>query len=178
MVRWIGVILLHGCLVTQMHAQAPKKLASAGQTTAAERGPAEPAGARPAKSQYPLDAFTDFSAVMVGSVMELGEGDSEAHIYRSGKLMRMEGPEGHGYFVTNLTTLETYGMSAGPCMHDSHPFFRAAPFAAARRPGCHSMPRLPCLCNAPDAFPALGSLDSRGPLDGEVYARIAHVPWQ
>src|SRR5271166_174333 len=132
MVRWIGVILLHGCLVTQMHAQAPKKLASAGQTTAAERGPAEPAGARPAKSQYPLDAFTDFSAVMVGSVMELGEGDSEAHIYRSGKLMRMEGPEGHGYFVTNLTTLETYGMSAGPCMHDSHPFFRAAPFAAAR----------------------------------------------
>jgi hypothetical protein len=132
MVQWIGVILLHVCLVTHMHAQTPKQPAPAGQTPAAEQGAAESSGAPPAKSQYPLDAFTDFSAVMIGSVMELGEGVAEAYIYRSGKLMRMEGPEGHGYFITNLTTLETYGMSAGPCMHDTHPFFRAAPFAAVR----------------------------------------------
>jgi hypothetical protein len=133
MVRLIGVILLHGCLVTQLPAQVLKEPASAGQTPAEEQGAvAESPGMPRAKSEYPLDAFTDFSAVMVGSVMEPGEGVSEAYIYRSGELMRMEGPEGHGYFITNLTTLETYGMSAGPCMHDTHPFFRAAPFAAVR----------------------------------------------
>jgi hypothetical protein len=103
----------------------------AGQTPAADQGAAGQTAA-PAKTQYPLDSFTDFSAVMVGSIMEMGEGTAEAHIYRSGKLMRMEGPEGHGYLITDLTTLETYGVSTGPCMHDTHPFFRAAPFEAAK----------------------------------------------
>jgi hypothetical protein len=69
---------------------------------------------------------------MVGSPMALGQGTEEAYIYRSGKLMRMEGPEGHGFFITDLTTLETYGISAGPCMHDTHPFIRSSPFAASR----------------------------------------------
>ena len=64
--------------------------------------------------------------------MTIGEGTEESHIYRSGKLMRMEGPEGHGYLVTDLSTLETYGVSAGPRMHDTHPYFRASPFAASR----------------------------------------------
>jgi len=64
--------------------------------------------------------------------MELGDGTAEAHIYRSGKLMRMEGPEGHGFFVTDLSTRETYGVSEAPCMHESRPYFRASPFAAVR----------------------------------------------
>jgi hypothetical protein len=121
MVRLIRVTLLIGCLAAQLRAQAPKEQGSAGQTAAAA-----------AKPEYPLDSYPDFSAVMVGSIMEIGEGSVEAHIYRSGKLMRMEGVEGHGYLITDLSTLETYGVSTGPCMHDSHPFFRASPFAAAR----------------------------------------------
>jgi hypothetical protein len=133
MVRWIRVILLIGCLVAQMHAQAPKGQGSAGPTPAAEPATGQTAAAvPPAKTEFPLDKFTDFSAVMAGSRMEMGQGTAEAHIYRSGKLMRMEGPEGHGYLVTDLSTLETYGVSAGPCMHDTHPYYRVAPFAAAR----------------------------------------------
>jgi hypothetical protein len=127
MVRLMKVILLIGCLTAQLHAQAPKEQVpkeegSVGQT------PAAPS----AKSQYPLDSFTDFSAVMAGSIMEMGEGTAEAHIYRSGKLMRVADPEGYGYFITDLSTLETYAFSTGPCMHDSHPYFRASPFPAAR----------------------------------------------
>jgi hypothetical protein len=125
MVRLIRVILLIGGLAVRMHAQLP-----------AEQVPKEaPAGkipAPPAKTQYPLDSFTDFSAVMVGSIMEMGEGASEAHIYRSGELMRMEDPDGPGYLITDLTKLESYGISTGPCIHDRHPYFRASPFPAAR----------------------------------------------
>jgi hypothetical protein len=46
-------------------------------------------------------------------------------------MMRMEGPEEHGYFLTNLNSHETYGISSGPCMHDPHPYYRASPFAAS-----------------------------------------------
>jgi hypothetical protein len=122
MVRWIRVILVIGCLAAQTFAQSPKEQGSAAPTSVAA----------PAKTEFPLDAFTDFSALMVGSRMEMGEGTSAAHIYRSGTLMRMEGPEGHGFFITDLSTLETYGLSTGPCVHDTHPFFRASPFAASR----------------------------------------------
>jgi hypothetical protein len=138
MVRWIGIILLTGCLASQLYAQVPKEQAPNEQGSAAQTPAAEPpaaaqaSAATSATSQYPFDKFTEFSAVMVGSRMEVGEGTAEAHIYRSGMLMRMEGPEGHGYFLTDLSTRETYGISAGPCMHDTHPYFRAAPFAAGR----------------------------------------------
>ncbi len=132
MVRWFGVTLLMGCFAAQMLAQVSKEQESAVQTPAAEPASVEPTSATPAtKSQFPLDAFTDFSAVMVGSAMEAGEGTAEAYIYRAGKLLRMEGPEGHGYYITDLTTLETFGVSAANCMHDKHPFFRASPFAAS-----------------------------------------------
>ena len=133
MVWLIRVVLLIGCLTAQLHTQTSKEQGPARQTPAVEPGPAGETPATPrAKTDYPLDSFTEFSAVMVGSMMELGEGTSEAHIYRSGKLMRMEGSEGRGYVITDLSTLETYGISAGPCMHDTHPYFRASPFAAAR----------------------------------------------
>jgi len=130
MVRLMRVILLIGCLTAQLHAQAPKE-----QVPKEEGSAGQTAAAPPAKSQYPLDSFTDFSAVMAGSIMEMGEGTAEAHIYRSGKLMRVADPEGYGYFITDLSTLETYAFSAGPCMHDTHPYFRASPFPAARPGG-------------------------------------------
>lgn len=138
MIRWMSVILilLMVCMALPMLAQAPQKQDSPGQVPAGEQGAAgQSAVAPPLKAQYPLDSFTDFSAVMVGSRMESGEGTDEAHIYRSGKLMRMEGPQKHGYFITDLTTGETYGISAAPCVHDTHPYVRASPFPAAAKPG-------------------------------------------
>jgi hypothetical protein len=132
MVRWMGLILLTGCMVGQMFAQALKEEGTAGQAPASGSAPVEPTSvASDVKAQSPLDSFTDFSALMVGTSTEVGENKSEGHIYRSGKLMRMEGPEGHGFFITDLSTLETYGISAGPCMHETHPFIRASPFAAS-----------------------------------------------
>jgi hypothetical protein len=133
MVRLIGVILLICSLAVRMHAQPPaeqmpKEQAPEKAADSAGQIPAPP----PAKTQYPLDSFTDFSAVMVGSIMEMGEGTAEAHVYRSGKLMRVADPEGYGYFITDLSTLETYAFSSGPCMHDNHPYFRVSPFAASR----------------------------------------------
>lgn len=90
---------------------------------------AQNSASEPAKSQFPLDAFTEFSATMTGSRMG---NDDEVHIYRSGNWMRFEGPEGHGYFLTDLTKLETFAMTADRCMRDSHPYFRASPFPAMR----------------------------------------------
>jgi hypothetical protein len=90
---------------------------------------------QPTKSDYPLDAFRDFSAIMIGSRMGVGAGSdiSEgSHIYRSGDLMRVEGAEKHGYFVTNLKTLETYGITAEPCAYSKHPYFGTSPFPAAK----------------------------------------------
>ena len=133
MVRLIRVILLICSVAVPMHAQppaeqAPKEQAPTKEADSAGKIPAPP----PAKTQYPLDSFTDFSALMVGSIMEVGEGSAEGHIYRSGKLMRVADPEGYAYFITDLSTLDTYAVSTGPCMRDSHPYFRASPFAAAR----------------------------------------------
>jgi hypothetical protein len=114
--------------LTSLQAQAPPEVAQKEK----ERDATAQAAASAAKPQFPLDAFTEFSAVMVGSIMEPGEGTAEGHIYRSGKLMRMEGPEGHGYFITDLSTRETFGLSTAPCVHDSHPFIRASPFSALK----------------------------------------------
>lgn len=133
MVQLTRVILLICSLAVGMHAQPPMEQLPKEQTQKKEADsagkiPASP----PARTQYPLDSFTDFSALMAGSIMEMGEGASEAHIYRSGSLMRVEDPAAEGYFITDLTTLDTYGISAGPCIHDTHPYFRVSPFAAAR----------------------------------------------
>jgi len=138
--RLTRVILLLGCLEASTFskttlAQAPKEQDSAGQTPATEQGSAGQSAVAPTATPYPLDSFTEFSAVMVGSRVQSGEGTDEGHVYRSGKLMRMEDPGRRGYFVTDLTTGETYGMSEAGCMHDSRPFIRTFPFSAAAKPG-------------------------------------------
>ncbi len=76
-----------------------------------------------ANAPYPLDAFKNFSAVMVGSVA--GD-EEESHIYRLGRLMRTE--VGGSYAVTDLTKGDTYGVSPKGCLHDTHPAFRVFPF--------------------------------------------------
>ena len=122
-----------------MLAQMPKEQDSV-QAPAAQSGQlSKPrlgqSAVAPTATPYPLDSFTEFSAVMVGSRVQSGEGTDEGHVYRSGKLMRMEDPGRRGYFVTDLTTGETYGMSEAGCMHDSRPFIRTFPFSAAAKPG-------------------------------------------
>jgi hypothetical protein len=120
------VILLIGCAAASAIAQVGLAPALLAQTP-------EQAAVGPSANSYPLDSFTDFSAVMVGSRAEPGEGVSEGHIYRSGELMRMEDPGRGGYYITDLSSGETYGMSEMGCMHDSHPFVRALPFRLAAR---------------------------------------------
>lgn len=122
MIRLTSVILmLNITLVCMALAQTP---AAAGRSSVA-----------PSATTYPLDAFTRFSAIMIGSRVEPGEGAEEGHIYRSGKLLRMEDPGRRGYYITDVTTGETYAMSASGCMHDTHPFIRVFPFNAASKPG-------------------------------------------
>ena len=124
MVRWLAVLFFCCTLTAQVNAQASPAPVAAGQTTAAEP---QPAGAEPAaKTSYPLDQFTDFSAIMVGSVMAMDE--REGHIYRWGNLLRMQGTEGRGYFITDLATSETYGITMLGCVEDKHPYFRTFPF--------------------------------------------------
>jgi hypothetical protein len=115
MFRLTGVILLLGCMAASLAAE---------QSTVGQ-------SAIPPATPYPLDSFTEFSAVMVGSRAEPGEGASQGHIYRSGKLMRMEDPGRVGYFITDLSTGESYGISEMGCIHDGHPFVRALPFRVA-----------------------------------------------
>jgi hypothetical protein len=125
MVRLLAAMLIIFCLTAQLGAQAAKEQASkqsgsAGQTAAAPS----------ANTQFPLDAFTEFSAVAVGSVMP-GD-DQESYIYRSGNLVRTSGPEKHNFLITDLSTLETFGVAATGCLHDPHPYFRSAPFSSMK----------------------------------------------
>lgn len=115
MFRLTGVILLFGCMAVSLATE---------QNVFGQR-------AVPSATPYPPDAFTEFSAVMVGSRAEPGEGASQGHIYRSGKLMRMEDPGRVGYFITDVSSGESYGISEMGCVHDGHPFVRALPFRVA-----------------------------------------------
>src|SRR5947208_11236265 len=103
MVWCIRIGLLIVFISTQLLAQDTKGPDAVKQAPPVEQVPA----AQSTKSDYPLDAFRDFSAIMIGSRMGVGAGSDTSegsHIYRSGDLMRVEGAEKHGYFVTNLKT--------------------------------------------------------------------------
>ena len=136
MVRWTNVIVLFSGMVTSMFAQIPQQPDTTGQAHASEpsstgRSAVGPTAAAPLATTYPLDSFRDFSAVMIGSRAEPGEGASHGHIYRLGSNMRMEEPGGHAYFITDLNTGKTYGILDDGCIHDDHPYIRAIPFHIA-----------------------------------------------
>jgi hypothetical protein len=132
MVRWIVFMLLTGCMAAQVTG-TPAKTSEATQGEAQQQpsvggpGAAEPSTAT---TGFPFDPFQEFSAVMVGSVLPGDE--REGHIYRSGKLLRTQGTEGLGYFLTDLGSYETYGLTTLGCMSDSHLYFRAFPFTTPR----------------------------------------------
>ena len=133
MVRWIVFMLLTGCMAAQVSGSPAQTQEAQGQ--AQEQAPAARQGATapsttPATTGFPFDQFQEFSAVMVGSV--LSGDDREGHIYRSRNLLRTQGTEGLGYFLTDLGSHETYGLTALGCMSDSHLYFRAFPFSAAK----------------------------------------------
>jgi hypothetical protein len=121
MVRLLAAALFFTCCLTaQLRSQSPPETASGAPVLVSPDSSA----------QFPLEAFPEFTAVMVGSVIPGDE--REIHIYRSGNLLRTPGPEEHAFFITNLTTLETFGVSAGGCIHDPNPYFRSAPFSSIR----------------------------------------------
>jgi len=105
-----------------------------GQTPAPSQEPTAPAPAQPATptaSGFPFDRFPEFSAIMVGSILT---GDQrEGHIYRVGNLVRTEGAEGLGYFITDLSKIESYSLTKMGCTKDTHPYFRAFPLTAPRK---------------------------------------------
>lgn len=136
-VLWTNVIVFLGCWAVPMLAQPPKQPDSAGRTpapvarSAAEQSVAPQSTTTLPANTYPLDSFPDFSAVMFGSRAEPGEGVSQGHIYRSGKLLRMEEPGRRAYFITDLSTGETFGIMETACIQDDHPYIRAIPFRIA-----------------------------------------------
>jgi hypothetical protein len=93
----------------------------------------KPAAPEPVKSEYPLDTFTNFSALVSGSF--LMDDPTEVHIYRSGNFMRVEGSGGVGYYLTDMKGQSTYHVWDDGCTLDKHVYLRTAPWAAAARPG-------------------------------------------
>jgi hypothetical protein len=136
MIRLMAIMLLTGCAVGQVaDAPAQTQTAAPNETTAPSQAPEQtpigtPVMSKPAPGRFPFDQFPEFSAIVVGSL--LSGDDRESHIYRSGKLLRTQGTEGLGYFLTDLETFDTYGITKLGCRSDSHPYFRAFPFSAAR----------------------------------------------
>lgn len=131
MIRWTIFLLLTSYMPAQVASAPPQgQDVAPSQASNQEKPAASPEAAKPTASGFPFDPFQEFSATMVGSL--LAGDDRESHIYRSGKLLRSQGTEGLGYYLTDLGSFETYGMTKLGCRTDSHPFFRAFPFSAAR----------------------------------------------
>jgi hypothetical protein len=83
---------------------------------------------QPAPSDFPLDQFQNFSAIMNGDA--LPGSDWDGHIYRSGKLMRMQGSAtAPNYFVSDLSKSESHGLAPSGCIKLGHLYSRAFPFS-------------------------------------------------
>ena len=95
---------------------------------AAEQASAASTASSPRTStEAPWDKFRNFSALMTGGPVP-GTAD-EIHIYRSGDLLRMEGPDRHSYIVQNLSRQkDTRAMSSVECLQMGVPFVRSYPF--------------------------------------------------
>jgi hypothetical protein len=125
------------CLWSQVSQgqDAPKQVPAVGQNApgrdqASEQSSAVQSGSITA--QFPLDRFQNFSAIQNGG--PLPGMDLDRHIYRSGKLMRMESdasvPE---YYVTDLAKQESHAVSARACLQENYPYKFSFPFFVSRR---------------------------------------------
>ncbi len=58
--------------------------------------------------------------------------EEEAHIYRSGDLMRMEGNEGRIYQISDLAAKQTRSVSRGGCLQYNGFYIRTYPFSMSQ----------------------------------------------
>jgi len=142
MIRWMRTLLFAGCLIgaglwietaegqEPVRQAATKEPAQAALGQTKESTPGQAGEGATAKSGFPLDEFTEFSAVMVGSMQP--HDDREGYVYRSGNLLRSEGPMEKGYYITDLTHDMTYGQTKMGCVKVAHAYFRSWPFIASR----------------------------------------------
>jgi hypothetical protein len=137
----VALLLFVGGLTLQAQGQTPTGQASGAENATTHAASASQPGnqksapsdhaaqgtaAPAATAEDPLQRFPNFSALMVGTVLPRDE--REGHIYRSGNLLRMEGMENRGYFITDLTTFDTYGLSSMGCAFMKQPYLRSFPF--------------------------------------------------
>lgn len=131
MIRRVALLLFAGGLALQAQGQTPTGQAPAQQSPVTQGATANQPGSQTApsdatSSEDPLQRFPNFSALMVGTVLPRDE--REGHIYRSGNTLRMEGMENRGYFITELTTFDTFGLSSMGCASMKQPYLRSFPF--------------------------------------------------
>jgi len=113
---------------TSATTQQPVAPAPASQAPASTEQPNAESKAAPRQTtEYPLDKFQQFSAVMTGG--RLPGGNWEGHVYRSGSLFRMQAPPPQrGYFVTDSSKPETHGLSITGCLKMPYLWSRTFPF--------------------------------------------------
>lgn len=115
--------------------QAKDQAKSGAPKAASKKTPAAPQS-NAAKPPSPFDSLTEFSATMIGSLA--GDDDNERKVYRSGKMMRVEGLNKMSFFIANLDTNDLYATLQRPklktqrCLHDVAPLLQSFPFAFFR----------------------------------------------
>jgi hypothetical protein len=136
MARKILSLLLAGCWGICLWGQTPQ--AQLAQPSAAEQKavdqnhlpeqtPPAPSASETESSQYPLDRFENFSAIQNGG--PLPGMDADRYIYRSGKMMRMQGDASPpNYYVTDLSKQESHMVAASGCLQLGSAYTRSFPF--------------------------------------------------
>lgn len=114
--------------------QTPPEQAPAAEQKAADRNhspeppPAVPSAPATETTQYPLDQFQNFSAIQNGG--PLPSMDVDRYIYRSGKMMRMQGDASvPNYYVTDLPKQQSHAVAASGCLQFGAVYTRSFPFS-------------------------------------------------
>lgn len=105
---------------------------AAGKNSTVPADPSDESRTWTETTEYPLDKFKNFSAIMNGG--PLPDMTSDVYIYRSENLMRMQGTRPRpDYYVTDLTKRETHLVAPHACLDmgsaqvHSFPFFVPQP---------------------------------------------------
>jgi hypothetical protein len=116
-------------------AQTPGAIGSpSDQEAVTKQSASSPPAALPTEDHSdpdPFHQFKEFSAIMKGDVLPREE--REGYIYRSGDLLRMEGLERRGFYITDLETLDTHAISKLGCAYMKQAYVRSFPFMLHRQ---------------------------------------------
>ncbi len=139
----ILAVLFVGCFGLYTWAQAPQEQKTPEQPPALEQkapdqGSGTPESAPVASgataettTESVLEQFQHFSAIQNGG--PLPGMDEDRYIYRSGKLMRMQGDaKVPNYYVTDLEKQKSHFLGANACLATDNAYVRAWPFFVAR----------------------------------------------